>query len=355
MMEKKVAIIMINYKHYAKRFLHDSFASLEKLNYPKDKYRVYVVDNVTSPETIEICQQLAPGASIVPSSGNGWGLANNLGVKQAIKDGFDDYFFFVNMDTEFDAEFVTEAVRAYESDNRIGIVQSKLLLHTPVDGKYMLNSKGNNLTFLGFGYCAGDGKTDDVKAEISDITYASGAALLVSKKVWQETGEFDESYFMYHDDVEINFKVKLAGYRTVLAPRSVVYHKHEFGRSIVQINFMERNRLRFLLEFYKWQTLLLIMPAWIIMEIGMFPYAIINKWVLIKLKVYGWFLNPKNIWLLARKRKAVQSLRKVSDKELLKGVVAVVDFQQINNPVLKYIANPIFDFYWSVCKSLINW
>lgn len=346
---------MINYKHYADRFLHDSFLSLEKLNYPKEKYRVYVVDNATSQETVERCKELAPGATILPSEGNGWGHANNVGARKAKEDGFDDYLFFVNMDTEFDPEFVREAIKAYESDEKIGVVQSKLLLHPPVEGEYMLNSKGNSLTFLGFGYCAGDGKRDDVKDEVVDVTYAAGAALLVSGRVWGLIGECDESYFMYHDDIEINFKAKLIGLRTVLAPRSVVYHKHEFGRSILQVNFMERNRIRFLFEFYKWRTLILILPAFVVMEIGMFPYAILNKWVKTKLRVYLWFLTPSNILLLSQKRKKVQRLRKVDDKELLRGVGAIVDFQQVDNPVLRYIANPMFAVYWTVIKKFIKW
>jgi len=354
-MKKKVALIMINYKYYAERFLKESYESLICVNYPKDSYRLYVVDNVTSEETRDLCKKLAPGAKIVPSNGNGWGHANNVGAREAVKDGFADYIFFVNMDTLFDLEFINEAIKAYESDSRIGVVQSKLLLHPKVDGEYMLNSKGNSMTFLGFGYCAGDGKKDDVKDEVQDITYSAGAAILVSRKTWEEIGECDESYFMYHDDVEISFKTKIIGKRVVLAPRSIVYHKHEFGRSIMQINFMERNRMRFLLEFLKLPTLLLIAPAFFLMEIGMFPYAIINKWVLIKLKVYSWFLNPKNFAHVLKKRAEVQSLRKVKDKELLKGIVAVIDFQQINNPVLTYIANPFFNLYWNIIKKIITW
>jgi hypothetical protein len=116
---------------------------------------------------------------------------------------------------------------------------------------------------------------------------------------------------------------------------------------------MERNRMRFLLEFFKIRTLILIFPAFIFMEIGMFPYAVLNKWALTKLKVYLWFFNPKNIVQVIKKRKEVQKLRKISDKELIEGMVGVIDFQQINNPVLKYIANPIFNLYWNIVKKII--
>lgn len=345
---------MINYKYYAERFLKKSYESLMKVNYPRDSFTLYIVDNATSKETVELCQKLAPEAKILPSEGNGWGHANNVAARQAIKDAC-DYIFFLNMDTEFDPEFINEAVKAYESDDNIGLVQSKLLLHPPVDGEYMLNSAGNSLTFLGFGYCAGDGKKDNVPDKIVDITYPSGAGLLISKDVWEKIGECDESYFMYHDDVEIGFKTKLIGKRVVLAPRSVIYHKHEFGRSIMQVTFMERNRIRFLLEFFKVPTLILIFPAFLLMELGMFPYAVLNRWTKAKLKVYLWFWSPKNLSSILKKRKEIQKLRKVSDAKLMRGITGVINFQQIENPVLKYIANPMFAAYWWVIQKIIIW
>ncbi len=354
-MSKKVALIMINYKYYAERFLKESYESLIKVNYPEGDYKIYIVDNVSSSETVELCQGLAPKASIIPSKGNGWGHANNVGAEEAIKDGFDDYFFFVNMDTEFDPEFINEAIKVYEADKNIGVVQSKLLLHPPVNGEYMLNSKGNMLTFLGFGYCSGDGKKDDTDDKIIDITYAAGAGILISKKNFLHIDRCDESFFMYHDDTELSFKIKLLGKRVVLAPKSVIYHKHEFGRSIMQVFFMERNRFRFLIQFFKIRTLILIFPAWLIMEVGMLPYEIKNKWFLTKLKVYLWFLNPKNFILVLKERKKIQTLRKVNDKKLIEGIVPIVDFQQVDNPALRYIANPLFSFYWKIIKPLIRW
>ncbi|MFH1233530.1 MAG: glycosyltransferase family 2 protein [Patescibacteria group bacterium] len=352
---KKVTIIMINYKNYADKFLKESYESLMKLNYPKDSYRIYVVDNETTRKTQDRIKELAPEAVVIPADGNGWGYANNVGVKKAIEDGYDDYFYFVNMDTEFDPECLNEALKVFETDLSIGIVQSKLLLHPPVNNECLLNSKGNDLTFLGFGYCAGNGKKDDAGTEIRDIVIAAGAGILIPKKIFLEVGMCDESYFMYHDDIELSFKIKLLGYRVVLAPKSIVYHKHEFGRSIRQVYFMERNRFRFLLEFFKLPTLIIIFPAFVLMEFGMAPYEIINKWFGAKLKVYWYFFNLKNIALILNKKARVQKLRKISDKAMLKGVVGVIDFQQIENPVLKYIANPIFNLYWQIVKRIIFW
>ncbi|KKQ34759.1 MAG: hypothetical protein US52_C0048G0002 [candidate division WS6 bacterium GW2011_GWA2_37_6] len=57
-MQPKVGIILINYKDYAKRFLADCRDSLRLIDYPKDKYVVYIVDNATSPETRAYLQEI---------------------------------------------------------------------------------------------------------------------------------------------------------------------------------------------------------------------------------------------------------------------------------------------------------
>jgi len=113
--------------------------------------------------------------------------------------------------------------------------------------------------------------------------------------------------------------------------------------------------MRFLLEFFKLPTLIIIFPAFVLMELGMLPYEVINKWFLTKVKVYGYFLKSDNLKQIFLKRKGIQQMRQISDREMLKGVAGVVDFQQIENPVLKYIANPFFNLYWQIVRRLIVW
>ncbi len=351
----KVAIILINYKWYAKKFLEDCYKSLININYPKDKFRIYIADNKSSEESLRILKELAPEAEIVPSDGNGWGHGNNICAKKAMEQGFDDYFFFVNMDTIFDKDFVKYAIELIEKDKTIGIIQSKILLYPQnKDKTWNVNSRGNSLTFLGFSFCAGDGKVDNPDDDkVVEITTASGAGLLIPREIFLAVNGCDETYFMYHDDVELSQKVRLLGYKIVLQPKSIIYHKHEFSRSVRQIYYIERNRFRFLFEFYKLKTLILIFPMLLFTEIAMIPFEIKNGWFLTKLKVYFWFWNPKNLYLVYQKRKQVQFLRTISDKEFVKNFTATIDFQQIDNFFVKYIANPIFSIYWRIIKKLI--
>lgn len=358
MLEPKIGIILINYKDYAKRFIADCRDSFRKINYPKDKYIVYIVDNATSMESQNYLKEMYPEAIVIPNKENsGWGAGNNRGIEMAFKDGCED-IVLSNMDVYVEEDWLTQLVSAAYSDPTIGVVQSKLFLHPPKqDGTFFINSLGNSFHYLGFGFSAGGNKPDDPSIKnIKDINYSSGASMYVKREVFNKVGLFEENFFMYHDDIEFCFKARQAGYRVVLSPKSVMYHKHEFGRSIRQYFYMERNRFLVLFYFYKLPTLLVILPMIIFMEFGQILFSIKNKLLLARIRVYGYFLNPKNIISAFKTRRKIQKNRVLKkDKNFIKDFVCRIEFQEVNNPLLQYIANPIMCAYWYIAKKVIFW
>jgi len=364
----KIAIILINYKDYARRFLKECADSLSKVNYPKELLKIFIVDNESSEQTrkdiMDLCPQFDFGmgetdriqAGIVVNAENvGFGAANNAGIERAIQQGY-DYFFMLNMDTTVDPNFLIEALKIYKSDPKIGLIQSRLMLHQQPE---LINSLGNSLHFLGFGF------SDKYKEKFSElniekesdqIVYPSGAAMLVSKQVFEKIGEFTEEYFMYHDDLEWGWKTKLYGLKNVIAYKSVVYHKFEFIKSIKQFFWMERNRMITTLVCYHWATLILLFPAFVSYELGLFGFSLCNGWFKQRLKVYKWFFSAKNLKLVWNWRKKVQKKRIVKERKVVWNFTGKVLYQgDFENPILKYIANPVFNFYWQVVKRIIFW
>jgi GT2 family glycosyltransferase len=354
-MEPKVGIILINYKDYAKRFLSDCRDSLRSLDYSRDRFVVYIIDNATSEETREFLRNEYPEAVIITNAENsGWAGGNNLGIARAIADGCGDVVF-LNMDVIVESDWLRELVAVSYSDSKIGIVQSKILLH-PVKDIPRVNSLGNNIHFLMFGFCHGYGEPDsDADLAVKDIPYASGSSMYVRGEVIKKIGMCDESFFMYHDDFDFCVRARLAGFRLVIAPKSRIWHKYEFNRSVRQVYFMERNRQICLLYFYKWPTLLLIFPAFFIYELGIFLFSIKNGYAAAKLVSWRFFFNHKNFKKILSRRRKIQKSRLLSDKELSLNFVGDISFQEIQNPLLKYIANPIFNFYWKIIKMIIFW
>jgi len=365
-MQPKIGIVLINYKTYAKRFLEDCRDSMRKIEYPREKYVVYIVDNATTPETQAYLREMYPEAVILPNKENsGWGGGNNVGIEQAWKDGCED-IVFSNMDVIVDPQWLKELVEAAYTDQKIGMVQSQLLLHPMKDGVQRINSLGNEIHFLGFGYCKGYGKVDRVhnppqpsltlrEGEFEDISYASGASCYVKGEVLKKTGLCDPDFFMYHDDMEICLKARFAGYRIVLAPKSIMWHKYEFGRSILQVYYMERNRLITMLEFYKLPTLILFAPAFLFMELGVFCGSLAGGYAKPKLRSWGYFFKPGSWRKIKEKRRAIQAMRTMSDRNLMAAWTGKILFQEAMNPLLKYVANPALNAYWQVAKRLMWW
>jgi GT2 family glycosyltransferase len=354
-MEPKIGIILINYKDYAKRFLADCRGSLRLLNYPKEKFLVYIVDNASTPESESYLKAEYPEAIVLPSAINtGWAGGNNIGVARALADGCDDVVF-LNMDVIVEQDWLKELVAVAGSREETGIVQSKILLY-PVKDMPRINSLGNDIHFLMFGFCHGYGMPDN-PADIAtrEVLYASGSSMYVKGEVIKKIGACDQEFFMYHDDLDYCLKARLAGFKIAIAPRSRVWHKYEFGRSVRQIYFMERNRLICFFSFYKWPTVGMLFPALLAYELGIFIFSIRNGYARAKISSWVFFFCRKNWkWLLARRR-AIRALRKISDREMSENFVGAVGFQEIQNPLNKYFANPVFGVYWYLAKHFLFW
>ncbi len=350
----KVAVVLINYKDYARKYLDDCIASIRKQSYPKDSFKVFIVDNETSLETQEYFKTTAPEAEVIPNQNNeGFAEGNNLAMRKAFLANY-DYIVLFNMDTLADPDWLSELVAAAENNPGAGAVQSLILLHPEKD---KINSLGNQLHFLGFGFCDGYGenisklKTKNLKS----FFYASGASVLYPVKVLREVGLFDPEFFMYHEDTDLSWRIRQAGYKILLAPKSKMWHKYEFSRSILQFYHMERNRMIIMFENYRLGTLFLIFPVFIAMELGMLAYALLRGMFFTKIKVYGYFFYPKNWIRMIKNKRRKAKLRKVSDREISRLIVGKLEFQEIANPILKYLVNPVLNIYWRAVRHLIFW
>lgn len=352
-----VGIILVNYKNYADRFLAACRDSLLRQNF-QGNVRFYIVDNASSQNSLNSLKEHFKEAFILPRPDGNYAAANKLGIKKALEDGC-EYVVIANMDTVFDENWLEELVYAVDSDPRIGIAQSKILLYpkNEEDKKNpKINSIGNIMHFLGFGFTSGYNESDRVISGFPEIKgYASGCSFIIKKEVFKKIGNYDEEYYMYHDDIEMSWRVKLAGYKIVLAPKSVMYHKYEFERSIRMLYYMERNRYLAMFHYYRLATIILILPMMLAMEVGMILYSLSGGWFLTKIKVIGYFFIPATWVKIMKKRKAIRSLRRLTDREIIKYFESRILFQEIENPVLKYIANPLMSFYWQMIKYIIIW
>ncbi len=346
----KVAIIIVNYN--GKEYLPDCLGSLSDLDYPADSYKIFFVDNNSTDNSVNYVKNNFPEVEIIENQENlGFAQGNNLAMKKALAQDF-DYISLINQDTISEPDFLKRLLAVAEKEEKIAAVQPRLMLYPEKD---KVNSLGNSIHFLGFGFSSGGYQEFKGELEPKEITYASGAAVLIKSQILKEIGLFDPDFFMYHEDLDLGWRMRMAGYKIMLAPDAVVYHKYEFSKSIKKYYYMERNRFICILENYKWPTIALITPACLLMELGLFIFLIKSGFWKEKLKVYAYFFKLKNWRKIFKHRKEKKEYRKVKDKEIVKIFTGKIKFQEIDNWLLKKIANPIFNFYWRLTIFLIFW
>ena len=357
-MSKKVGIILVNFKDYAQNYLSEFRDSLLAQDYPRELVNYYMVDNSSSEPSRKYLVENFPESIVIPRKDGNYASANNEGAKRAFEDGC-EYIIIANIDTSLDKSWISELVKALEGNKKVGIAQSKILLYPKTRDEVIdpkINTLGNIMHFLGFGFTSNYNEKDRNIEGYPEIKgYASGCSFIIRKEVFVSIGGYDEEYYMYHDDIEVSWKTKLLGYKIILVPKSIIFHKYEFSRSIRMLYYMERNRYLVMFQFYSLATLVLIIPAIIIMELGMWFFSIVNSWLGTKLKVSFYFLNPATWVKIFEKRSFLTKIRKEKEKNIIKSFEGRVLFQEISSPVLKYIANPLLNLYWKLIKIFIIW
>ncbi len=362
----KVGIVYLLYYHN-ESYVDDMVSAIQKLTYPKDKVELIIVVNPHEEEgsfahyiddmVMPLSEKELPRVTVLPQMKNvGFAEGNNAGTERAIEQGC-EYVYYHNNDGFMAANALEPIVEAFEADNTIGAVQSLMLLHPETN---LVNSAGNSYQYLGFGYC--DEYRTPVKElnlqVIKDIDYASGAALAVRADLIKKFGAWSTDFFMYHEDLEWSLRLRATGHRVVLARDSVFYHKYQFGRSIQKFYWMERNRIAVMLMYYKIPTFIVLLPMLIAMEIGLWGFAFLGGWVKEHKKVYEYWMKRENWKLWLAKRKRIQKMRTVGDRELLKYAQSGIHFQDasVDKPIVNYVGNPVLAvYYWIVVKGLIWW
>lgn len=360
----KVAILYLSF--HCEPYIGDVVSALKKMTYPKDRVEFVIVDNPhpkygsSTPYLEDTVLPLSgvelPHVTLLPQKENlGFAGGNNVGIKWALENGF-DYVYLHNNDGFVAQTFLEPLVTAMEADKTIGVAQSLVLMYPEAE---LVNTAGNKYHYLGMAYC-GDFRVPKNNLElppVKKVNYASGAACILRADLLKKFGAWDEDYFLYHEDVEYSYRLKAVGYSAAVVRDSVFFHKYAFGRTVEKYFFIERNRVGFLLSFYKWPTLLVLLPMLFIFDLGLVLFSLRRHWFSSKLRAYLYWLNPLNWGMWMKKRRYIQSIRTISDRQLLADAESVVIFDDssVKNWLLTYIGNPLLAVYWRLAKTLISW
>ncbi|MCB9798227.1 glycosyltransferase family 2 protein [Candidatus Nomurabacteria bacterium] len=362
----KVAIMYLVWDQEPFEYLQDVIDGVKNQDYPRDDLEFLIVYNHYKEGNTSACPYIReqiekhtadlPHTTILEQSSNlGFSGGNNHGMQWAIDHGY-DYVFLHNADAYMGKNCISKLVDAMEADKTIGAAQSLVMLHPETS---LINTSGNVLHYLMVGYC------DDYKHDISDVHlpkikdvgYLSGAAAMMRTDLLKEHGLWDEDYFMYHEDTDYSLRLQMLGYRTVMVRYSDFFHKYQFKKSIGKYFWIERNRYVLILLYYRWPTILLLIPMLFVFEIGLIIFSLRGGWFDKRLEVYKYFSKKENWTSWLKKRKAIQASRKISDRKVLAQCSTGVHFQEdeMRNPLLLYVGNPLMAIYYFIVVRLLIW
>ena len=304
---------------------------------------VIVVNNGGEGPEIREARELTFVHLVTPGSNVGFAAGCNLGAREATG----DVLLFLNPDTVVAAGAVAELARTLDAP-LVGIAMPRLRL---LERPELLNSSGNVVHLTGIAWAGGYGEPADAVADEREVAYASGAALAIRRTLFEELGGFTEELFMYQEDLELGWRVRMRGLRIVLNPRADVYHEYEFARHRTKHYLLERNRLVFVLSAYSGRLLAVLSPVLVSAELALLALATREGWA--RDKVRGWSWCVRNARWLARHRRDVQAGRRVPDRDLAAFLTPELSPAMISVPGAIPLANRLVAAYWRAARRLV--
>ena len=300
-MEDSIAVVVVTYDSAA-----DLTRSLpELLPQLREGDRLVIVDNCSRDDTVAVASELAPGAVVVQRHDNA-GFAGGCNEGAALTEA--PLLLFLNPDAR-PLPGCLDALRATAAQ-RPGWGAWQALVTLP--GGRRVNTSGGITHYLGFGWAGAHGRpVDEVSAEPEEVSFASGAALVVRRGVWDRLGGFDADYFMYGEDLDLSLRVWLTGDGVGVVPAARVEHDYDFDKGRRKWFLLECNRWRTLVGDYPTLLLALLLPALLVFELALLGVAARGGWLAEKVRAQAWV--ARSLPALFARRRRVQGSRRASD------------------------------------------
>jgi N-acetylglucosaminyl-diphospho-decaprenol L-rhamnosyltransferase len=304
-----------------------------------------VVDNDSRDGTAAAVAELAPAARLLATGGNlGFAAGCNAGAEAASG----DLLVILNPDAAPLPGF-GEAIRRPWVDGRGWAAWQALVADR---GGTRINSAGNPIHFTGIVWAGGHGQPIENAPEPKEVPVLSGACLAIPRRTWTELGGFPPSFFLYHEDVDLSLRLRLAGGALGIEPAAVVDHDYQFGAREHKWRWLERNRWAFLIRNYPGGLLLLLAPALLATELALIPASIAGGWGRQKLAATAEVIR----WLprLLRERRKLRQTRLVGAAELARWLTPDLDSPFIPAAARSWPVRAALRAYWCAVQAVLR-
>lgn len=234
--KKTVSIIIVtwNVKDFLKKSLHSVYKEKREI-----QIEVIVVDNASTDGTSEMVKDEFPQVRLITTEKNlGYTKANNLAIREVLKEGKSDFFLLLNSDCVIQNSAVDQMASYLIENPDVGAVSPALILP---NGKFQTGTAGflptawTGFTYFFFFFKLFPKKTKSFfiepsyfskKRKMKSVEWLSGACIMLRKETIEKTGLMDEKYFIYADDIDWGKRMKQEGFLLHYLPMLHVLHNH---------------------------------------------------------------------------------------------------------------------------------
>lgn len=265
-----------------------------------DNFEVVVVDNGSTDESVAWLSSDSRVKVIALNENRGFCGGNNA----ALEETTGEFVVLLNNDVEVTPNWLTNLVEPARLDPSVAAAQPKLIDYNNRNCFEYAGAAGGHIDALGYPFARGRifGTIEDDQGQydsLSNVFWASGAALLLRRAALDKVGHLDERLFMHMEEIDLCWRLWRAGYSVIACPESVVFHMG--GATLSQSNprksyFNFRNSL---LLLYK-HTTPNRWPAKFLKRLALDSLAVIRELVL---------LNPRAAWAIIRAYRDAHKLK----------------------------------------------
>ena len=218
---KKIAVVILNWN--GEKLLNQFLPSVVQYS---GEAKVYVIDNASTDNSIEIIKTQFPSVSIIQNEGNfGFAKGYNIGLQQVEE----DYYALVNSDVEVTENWLTPIVSIFENEPNIGIIQPKILDYKNKAYFEYAGAAGGFIDQFGYPYCRGRifdtiEKDNGQYNDVAEIFWASGACFFIRAAIYRKLNGFDDDFFAHQEEIDLCWRAFNLGYKAKYISNSVVYH-----------------------------------------------------------------------------------------------------------------------------------
>ncbi|MGP3561699.1 glycosyltransferase family 2 protein [Geobacillus sp. BK01] len=246
-MANELAVIICNWNK--KDYVLKCIESVKKSTF-KD-YDLFVVDNASTDGSVEaIKQKFGNSVNLIINKENKGGSGGfNRGIKEALKYNY-RYIQLLDNDVIVDEKAIEELYNYMENNPNTAVVGSKIYV---LDEPNKIQEIGAKIDYKKYTIHLNYANHLDVGnlPEVVECDYVPACSMMVRVDVIRKVGLMDEEYFLYWDDIDWCYRMKLRGYRVVALNKSKVWHKS--GVKVRQDTFTHyyffRNRVHFFMKF----------------------------------------------------------------------------------------------------------